>query len=79
MKFSKLFLNLRKELNLTQVQMSKRLKITQGKLSKIEKGKRKPSAMDFIRGHKIAHKHALSGAGRWKPYNEFRDVFNRGI
>jgi len=53
MKFSKLFLNLRKELNLTQVQMSKRLKITQGKLSKIEKGKCKPSAMDFIRAYRL--------------------------
>jgi transcriptional regulator with XRE-family HTH domain len=67
MKFPKLFLNLRKELNLTHVQMSKRLKISQGKLSKIEKGQCKPSAMDFIRAYQMTPK-------AWKSLGAFDKV-----
>jgi transcriptional regulator with XRE-family HTH domain len=61
MKFDKLFYDLRKSLGINQTQMAKKLKMTQGGVSKIEAGEMPPNVDTFIRAYRIASKHPIAG------------------
>jgi transcriptional regulator with XRE-family HTH domain len=52
--FGNLFKSLRDDLDLTQVELSKKLKISQGYLSKIERNDLEPALSVFIRTARLA-------------------------
>lgn len=49
MKYAKLFIQIREELNMTQIEFAKKMKSSQSIVSKIESGISKPSTELFIR------------------------------
>jgi predicted transcriptional regulator len=54
MTFSTLFLSARRELRITQVQLSQRIGVSQSSISKIEAGILEPSASAFLKVIKLA-------------------------
>lgn len=66
---SELFKGARKELELTQVELAAKLKISQSAISKIEAGNLEPTLRVFLGTRKLLSK--------GKPFGAIRDEFDR--
>lgn len=68
MRFGRLFKQIRKDLDVGQEEMSRRLKITQGHLSKIEASRAEPSASIYVRLWVLAGRHSSDSLDRMNKF-----------